>query len=104
MAIVANIKSTGVLNVMTFAMLRAANRIGGQFAPDATARRAARLLCTPFAAGRVRAVGWDWAARCMDLQLCEGSLVDVAYRVRENDHPDFGGIEIEIAGVRISDE
>ena len=47
------------------------------------------------AAGRVRAVGWDWAARCMDLQL---------YRVRENDHPDFGGIEIEIAGVRMSDE
>jgi single-stranded-DNA-specific exonuclease len=59
---------------------------------------------SPHAAGRVRAVGWDWAARCMDLQLCEGSLIDVAYRVRENDHPDFGGIEIEIAGVRISDE
>ncbi|MBN8736171.1 MAG: alpha/beta fold hydrolase [Xanthomonadales bacterium] len=32
-----------------------ANRIGGQLAPDATARRAARLLCTPFAAGRMRA-------------------------------------------------
>ncbi len=50
--------------------------------------------------GVVRAVGWDWAARCMDSQLCEGSLIDVAYRIRENDHPDFGGIEIEIAGVR----
>jgi dTDP-4-dehydrorhamnose 3,5-epimerase-like enzyme len=51
-------------------------------------------------AGVVRAVGWDWAGRCMDLQLCEGSLVDLAYRIRENDHPDFGGIEVEIAGVR----
>ena len=51
-------------------------------------------------AGVVRAVGWDWAARCMDLQLCEGSLIDVAYRIRENYHPDFGGIEVEIAGVR----
>ena len=50
--------------------------------------------------GVVRAVGWDWAARCMDLQLCQGSLIDVAYRIRENDHPDFGGIEVEIAGVR----
>ena len=50
--------------------------------------------------GTVRAVGWDWASRCMDLQLCEGSLIDVAYRIRENDHPDFGGIEVEIAGVR----
>ena len=47
--------STTVRNVLSLAMLRAANRIGGQFAPDATARRAARLLCTPFAAGRVRA-------------------------------------------------
>jgi len=55
-------------------------------------------------AGRVRAIGWDWAARCMDLQLCEGSLIDVAYRVRENDHPDFGGIEIEMAGVRPAGE
>jgi len=52
------------------------------------------------ASGLVRAVGWDWASRCMDLRLCEGSLIDVAYRIRENDHPDFGGIEIEIAGVR----
>ena len=55
-------------------------------------------------AGKVRAVGWDWAARCMDLQICEGSRVDVAYRIRENEHPDFGGIEVEIAGVRISDQ
>ncbi len=50
--------------------------------------------------GTVRAVGWDWASRCMDLQLCTGSLIDVAYRIRENDHPDFGEIEIEIAGLR----
>ena len=47
--------STIVLNTVKFAALRTANRIGGQFAPEATARRAARLLCTPFAAGRVRA-------------------------------------------------
>jgi len=46
--------------------------------------------------GVVRAVGWDWASRCMDLQLCEGSRIDIAYRIRENDHPDFGGIEVEI--------
>lgn len=54
--------------------------------------------------GVVRAVGWDWARRCMDLKLCEGSLVDVAYRIRENRHSDFGGIEIEIAGIRIAEE
>ncbi|ODU92708.1 MAG: hypothetical protein BGP23_15125 [Lysobacterales bacterium 66-474] len=55
MPIAANTKSTVVLNTLSFAALRMANRIGGQLAPDATARRAARLLCTPFAAGRMRA-------------------------------------------------
>jgi hypothetical protein len=24
----------------------------------------------------------------------------VAYRIRENDHPQYGGVEIEIAGIR----
>jgi single-stranded-DNA-specific exonuclease len=54
--------------------------------------------------GRVmRAVGWDWAERCVNLQLVEGSLVDVAYRIRENDHAQYGGIEIEIAGLRAAE-
>jgi len=35
----------------------------------------------------------------MDLRLEQGSLVDVAYRIRENDHPDFGGLEVEIMGM-----
>ncbi len=50
-----------------------------------------------------RALGWDWAGRCMDLQLCQGSLIDLAYRIRENDHPDFGGIEVEICGLRLAE-
>jgi single-stranded-DNA-specific exonuclease len=50
--------------------------------------------------GIVRAVGWDWAGRCLDLKLAPGSLIDVAYRIRQNDHADFGGLEIEIAGLR----
>jgi single-stranded-DNA-specific exonuclease len=51
----------------------------------------------------MRCVGWDWAGRCTALALTAGSLVDVAYRIRENDHPDFGGIEIEIAGLQLAD-
>jgi single-stranded-DNA-specific exonuclease len=47
----------------------------------------------------MRAVGWDMAARSRELALEQGSFVDVAYRVRENLHPDFGGLEIEIAGL-----
>jgi single-stranded-DNA-specific exonuclease len=57
----------------------------------------------PGAAGgarSVRCVGWDWAERCLSLQLAAGSLVDVAYRVRENDHPQYGGVEIELVGIR----
>jgi single-stranded-DNA-specific exonuclease len=56
------------------------------------------------AGGRaMRCVGWDWAERCLNMQLAAGSLVDVAYRIRENDHPQYGGVEIEIAGIRLAE-
>ena len=48
----------------------------------------------------MRAVGWDMAARSAELALAQGSRIDVAYRIRENLHPDFGGLEIEIAGLQ----
>ena len=47
----------------------------------------------------IRAVGWDMAWRAEELGLREGSVVDVAYRLRENDHPAYGGLEIEMAGI-----
>ena len=50
----------------------------------------------------IRAVGWNLAERAMELRLDQGSLIDVAYRIRENDHPDFGGLEIEIVGFKLS--
>ena len=50
----------------------------------------------------IRAVGWNLAQRAMELRLAQGSLVDVAYRIRENDHPDFGGLEIEIVGIELA--
>jgi single-stranded-DNA-specific exonuclease len=49
----------------------------------------------------IRAVGWDLAARASELGLAGGSLIDLAYRIRENDHPEFGGLEVEIAGIRL---
>jgi single-stranded-DNA-specific exonuclease len=49
----------------------------------------------------IRAVGWDLAARAAELSLARGSLIDLAYRIRENDHPEFGGLEVEIAGIRL---
>jgi len=50
--------------------------------------------------GAMHAVGWDFAARAAGLELAEGMLIDLAYRVRINDHPEYGGIEAEIAGIR----
>lgn len=51
----------------------------------------------------MKCVGWDWAVRCAAMDVREGSLVDVAYRIRENEHPDFGGIEMELAGIRLAE-
>ena len=47
----------------------------------------------------IRAVGWGLASRATALGLVQGSRIHVAYRIRENTHPDYGGIEIEIAGI-----
>ena len=49
--------------------------------------------------GAMRAVGWDMAFRAAELGLVEGSRIDLAYRIRENDHPEYGGIEVEICGI-----
>jgi single-stranded-DNA-specific exonuclease len=50
----------------------------------------------------IRAVGWGLAERAMELRLEQGSLIDIAYRIRENDHPDFGGLEVEILSIELA--
>jgi single-stranded-DNA-specific exonuclease len=52
--------------------------------------------------GAMKAVGWDLAARSQALGLVKDSRIDIAYRIRENDHPDFGGLEVEIAGLELA--
>jgi single-stranded-DNA-specific exonuclease len=51
----------------------------------------------------VSAVGWNCAEKLEALQLVEGSRIDLAYKVRRNDHPDFGGIELEIVDMRAAE-
>jgi single-stranded-DNA-specific exonuclease len=48
------------------------------------------------------AVGWNLADRIRSLQLAPNSTVDLAWRLRDNDHPEFGGLELEIAGIEPS--
>ena len=50
----------------------------------------------------IRAVGWDLAFRSRELGLTAESRVDLAYRIRENDHPEYGGLEVEIAGMELA--
>jgi single-stranded-DNA-specific exonuclease len=50
----------------------------------------------------IRAIGWGMAVRAAELGLAQGSRIDLAYRIRENDHPDYGGIEVEIAGMELA--
>jgi single-stranded-DNA-specific exonuclease len=52
--------------------------------------------------GALRAVGWNLAARAALLGLARGSLIDLAYRIRENQHPEYGGLEVEIAGIELA--
>jgi single-stranded-DNA-specific exonuclease len=60
----------------------------------------ASLCQTPTGAHARSALGWNWAARIVEMDLSEGARLDLAYTLRHNDHPDFGGIELEIAGLR----
>ncbi len=50
----------------------------------------------------IRAIGWNMAGRAAELGLRRGSRADVAYKIRENPDPEFGGLEIEIAGMEPS--
>jgi single-stranded-DNA-specific exonuclease len=48
----------------------------------------------------MKALGWRWAERVRALGLDQGNRIDLAYRLRMNDHPDFGGLELEIVDLR----
>jgi len=46
------------------------------------------------------ALGWDWAPRAEALGIAAGTRLDVAYRLRQNEHPEYGGLELEIVDLR----
>jgi single-stranded-DNA-specific exonuclease len=61
---------------------------------------ASHLPANPAPSSSIRAIGWNLAELAMELRLEQGSRIDLAYRIRENDHPDYGGLEVEILGMR----
>jgi len=64
----------------------------------------AHLPASAAPAASIRAVGWNLAELAMEHRLTQGSLIDLAYRIRENDHPSYGGLEAEIMGLRLAAE
>jgi single-stranded-DNA-specific exonuclease len=46
------------------------------------------------------AVGWNLAEQVTAMGVGPDSVIDLAYRVRLNEHPEFGGLELEIAGIQ----
>jgi single-stranded-DNA-specific exonuclease len=42
----------------------------------------------------------DWAAHALREGWTQGDRLDLAYRLRRNWHPDFGGWELEVAAAR----
>jgi single-stranded-DNA-specific exonuclease len=55
---------------------------------------------------RFSALGWsrgiDWPTRCTEMALEKGSLIDVAYRLKEKNNPQFPGLELELVDIRIA--
>lgn len=67
------------------------------------------LSLGPPSGGRpLSAMGWSrsgqksWAERAADYRLATGSVVDVAYRLRQNEHPVYGGLELELIDLNVS--
>ncbi len=50
----------------------------------------------------IAALAWRWADRIAALGVIEGTRLDIVYRLRHNEHPEFGGIELEIEDLRPS--
>jgi single-stranded-DNA-specific exonuclease len=55
---------------------------------------------------RFSALGWSreihWPARCAEMGLRQGSLLDAVYRLKTKTNPQFPGLELELIDLRLS--
>jgi hypothetical protein len=42
------------------------------------------------------ALGWRMAERCQQAALLPGDRVDIAFSIENNDHPEYGGLELSL--------
>ena len=65
-------------------------------------------LASPIGGRSLSAMAWSrtgrtpWASRVSTLGLIEGSKVDLLCRFRENVHPLYGGLELEVSDLRLA--
>ena len=55
---------------------------------------------------RFSGLGWsravDWPSRCAEMDLQQGALLDVVYRLKAKSNPQFPGLELEVIDLRRS--
>jgi single-stranded-DNA-specific exonuclease len=55
---------------------------------------------------RFSGLGWsrevDWTSRCAEMELQQGALLDVVYRLKAKSNPQFPGLELEVIDLRWS--
>ena len=56
-------------------------------------------LCQESGGTTLAALGWHWAERIAAGGIAEGSIIHLAYRLRRNEHPEYGGLELEIVDI-----
>ena len=47
------------------------------------------------------ALGWHMAERVQQTPLLAGDLVDIAFTVGHNDHPEYGGLELSLRDLKM---
>ena len=68
-----------------------------------------RHICLPLAGG-ISAMGWSrmghppWSERILPMSLVAGSQLDCVFRLRENKHPQYGGLELDLIDLAVRGE
>jgi single-stranded-DNA-specific exonuclease len=47
------------------------------------------------------ALGWHMAEAVQKAQLLPGDSLDVAFSIDQNDHPEFGGLELSLRDIKV---
>ena len=47
------------------------------------------------------ALGWRMAERIAQAHLLPGDTIDIAFTLDQNDHPDYGGLELSLRDFKI---